>query len=455
MSTDATIPATLPAEFVDRTVYLGAELDFYRLELGGVVSFDGRLDESRLRRALRLLLDAEPVLGCRFVADSVPPVFQRLDGLDSARLLETRDSADPSAEAAAFIAEPFDPHADPQVLALLLRGPSSDVLAVKVGHLATDGGALKVTLYLLSDIYRTLGGHPDWTPAPNVSGVRCPLTDAGLIETIRSFGHNDLATPPSDWWVPLLGGRGKGAYVSASVEPEVFRAAVGLAKSAGATVNDVILAAYYRALYRLLGAAPGSRTPLMVTVDLRRHLPEGTRTALANISSVWWVSVPPVADEGFDGTLARVVAATREWKSSGSGRASAIGIPVISKLTRRKGLAFVRKMLFGKADPGEKGGAVLTNIGVVDDDRLDFGPSASVKDAWLLAPVTPAGVGLGASTYRDRLRLSAGADFAAVSEALVTDAVVGTAREIESWVAERGRQLDRDADRYDPLRSQG
>lgn len=80
MNTKAEIPATLPVEFVDRTVYVGGELGFYRAQLGGVVLFDGRLDEARLGRALRHLLDAEPVLGCRLVANAVPPVWQRLDG---------------------------------------------------------------------------------------------------------------------------------------------------------------------------------------------------------------------------------------------------------------------------------------------------------------------------------------------------------------------------------------
>jgi len=48
MSTDPRIPATIQAEFVDRTVYVGAEIGYYRLELGGIVSFVGRLDEARL-----------------------------------------------------------------------------------------------------------------------------------------------------------------------------------------------------------------------------------------------------------------------------------------------------------------------------------------------------------------------------------------------------------------------
>ena len=191
MSTDVRIPATIPAEFVDRTVCVGAEIGYYRLELGGIVRFDGRLDEARLRRATRLLLDAEPVLGCRFESDGVPPVFRRLAELDSSQLMEVRDSDDPPADAADFIARPFDPQSDPQVRVMLLHGLASDTLAVQMGHLAADGGALKETLYLLGEIYRTLAGRPDFEPEPNLDGVRTPMAKAGLIERLRSSSGSD------------------------------------------------------------------------------------------------------------------------------------------------------------------------------------------------------------------------------------------------------------------------
>jgi NRPS condensation-like uncharacterized protein len=428
----------MPAEFVDRTVCVGAESGYYRLELGGVVSFDGRLDEPRMRRAVRLLLDAEPVLGCRFDADAVPPVFRRLDGLDSTPLLDTRDSEDPSADAAAFIAEPFDVSTDPLLRVLLLRGPVADTLAVRVGHLAADGGALKQALYLLGSIYRTLVEKTDFTPEPNIDGVRTPMAKASLVETLGSFAQSDLKTPPSDpeWFVPLLGGRGPASYASTSIGPEVFRAALTRAKAAGATANDVIVTGLYRTLWRLSGAAPGAQTPLMFTCELRKHLPPGTKTALANISSAAWLSVSPVGPEEFGATLGRVVEATQAWKRTGAGRGSAIGIPIIHRMTRAKGLAGIRKMMSpkGESDP-TRGAVVLTNIGVIDAEQLDFGAGAPVADSWLLAPVSPMGAGLAASTYRDRLHLTAGVEFASMSEDLVNEVLTGTAREIEDWVA--------------------
>jgi NRPS condensation-like uncharacterized protein len=436
MATTATIPATMPVEFIERMIHVSGEFDVYRPQLGAVMSLDGRLDEHRLKRVLRLLLDAEPVLGCRFVDDAVPPVWRRIEDLDALRLLDVRQSADPVADAAAFVAERFDQRVDPQVLAMLVRGPSTDSLAVKVQHTAVDGGALKETLYLIGHIYRALGEQPDWTPAPNLDGVRRPMAKAGLLKRLLSLPESVLSFPPSEWGPADLGGRGAARYVSATVEPEVFRSAVALGKAAGATVNDLIMTAEYRTLYRLREARPGTKTPLQISCELRKHLPPGTKTALSNISGTWSISVSPVHDEAFEGTLARVVEATRAWKRAGAGKPAALSVPIPNALMRRQGLSMLRKMMAkvtdGDAYPDFAAG--LTNIGIIDADRLGFGKPMQVRDAWLLGPVSPTVLILTASTYQDRLHLSLGTEFASMGDWLVGDVVEGTAREIEAWV---------------------
>jgi NRPS condensation-like uncharacterized protein len=442
MTTTATIPATMPVEFIERMIHVSGEFDVYRPQLGAVVSLGGRLDESRLKRALRVLLDAEPVLGCRFAADVVPPVWQRLEDLDALPLLDVRESDDPVAVAAAFVAERFDHRVDPQVLAMLVRGPSADLLAVKVQHAAVDGGALKETLYLTAEIYRVLGEQSGWTPVPNVDGVRRPMAEAGLLERLLALPKSVLSFPPSEWGPVDRGGKGAGRYVSATVEPDVFGPAIALGRSAGATVNDVILAAMYRTLYRLRDARPGSKTPLQITCDLRRHLPPGTKTAFSNISGTWSIDVSPGEDEVFEDTLARVGEATRAWKRAGAGRSLALAIPIPTALMRRQGLSMIRKMM-GKVAGGDAYpdfAAGLTNIGVIDDMRLDFGAPVQVKDAWLLGPVSPTVLILTASTYRDRLHLELGTEFASMGDWPVSDVVEGTAREIEAWVDGRAAE---------------
>lgn len=442
MSAKGSIPPTLPVEFTERIIYLMGDIWKPQMKIGAAVSFDGALDEARLGQALVLLTDAEPVLGCRFVADTKPPIWQRLEGLGTATMLRVSGSENPAADASAFVAEPLDPCAGPQLQASLLKGLDGDTLAIKMTHVAVDGGAVKEGLYLLADIYRRLAHEPGWVPVPNLDGVRSPFAEAGLLEKFRAVRAAGINMPPSDWRIDARDTRGPVIYAADEVAPDVLRAAARLGKSAGATVNDIILTGYLRALCTTLQAAPGSDTPIQISCELRKHLPEGTRTALSNISNVWCVTVPPIADEDFAGTLARVVERTVAWKESGSARGEALAIPITNKVMRRTSLAPMRKMLEKgmMQSTDEKVYPTLTNIGIIDDALLDFGDPAP-SDAWLLGPSSPSAPVLTASTYRDRLHLAIGFEPDAMDERMITAIATQTAQEIVAWVSGREIQV--------------
>ncbi len=280
-----------------------------------------------------------------------------------------------------------------------------------MGHLAADGGALKEVLYLLGEIYRTLADQPDFEPEPNLDGVRSPMAKAGLIERLGSSPASDLKSPAvRPGLVRTAAGRAWPCVVrgQSASSRRCSESALELARAKGATANDVILTALYRTLWRLSDVAPGAQTPLMFTCELRKHLPPGTKTAIANISSATWISVSPVGAEEFDETLSRVAEATQAWKRSGAGKGSAIGIPTIHKMTRKRGLGFIRKMMSPKGEMDSKRGAVvLTNIGVVDA----IGWTSARKSAWRTrgcwrrcrrwAPDSqPARIGIGSTSRR-------------------------------------------------------
>lgn len=437
-SATATVPATVPVEFTERIIYLMVDLLGMWPQLGAVVSLDGPLHRDRLARALYLLTIAEPVLGCRFVPDTKPPVWQRVDGLEPTALLLEAATDDPEAAADAFVAEPWDVCAGPQVAAALFRGPSGDTLALKLSHVAVDGGAVKEALYMLASIYRTLSEQPDWTPVPN-DGRRQPLAEGSLAERFRALRSSQLTMDPSDWHIRGLGGRGRGEYRKASVEAAVFESAIELGRGLGATVNDILLTAYLRAMWRLLGAAPGEQTPCQLSCELRKHLPEGTKTALSNISNMFTVNVSPAACEEFEETLLRVVAATSAWKRAGGAKASALAVPMANALMRRQAIEPMRKAMRKGITESvlQAWRPTLTNIGIIDEDRVDFGSDARPLDAYLLGPISWGGAALTASTFRGRFHLSVGAELDALDEQLVASMVNDTADEIRAWVASR------------------
>lgn len=429
-------PPTLRAEFMDWIVCLMVESGMMRAHMGAAVRFEGRLDESRLARALRLLLDAEPVLGCRFVAEGAPPHWERLEDLDERVAVPVRTSVDAPVDAASFVAAGVDLHAGPQVFAEVFRAPGGDTLAVKFNHVSVDGGAMKQTLYRLAEIYRRLGSDSGYVPERDADAPRAlasiarTATPRERLKAVRVRRH----FPRTDWTVPGLGGEGEAVYIDDVVEPLAFRRLIEFGKMRGATVHDVLLAGYYRALYAALGPAPGSHTPVSMSADLRAWLPSGIRMAPANLPTTWAVDVRLGESEGFEATLARVVEQTRDFKDADVGRVRAFEAQMGDRLVRLVGIGTVRRYwaVITRAFEGT-GYPSLTNLGVLDEDALGFGADTPVADARLFGPIGyPGGFILTVSTFRHRFQLSAGIDAGAMDAQLARGIVRTTAAELRS-----------------------
>lgn len=432
----APIPATIPSEFVEWAILMMIENGFMRPQLGAIVRFQGRLQAPRAAKAVRLVMDAEPVLGCRFVADAKRPYWERLATLDDRAVLMVQDADDPEDAAREFLASPFDPTTGPQLEALLARGPHGDVLALKLSHLAVDGGAVKECLYLLAETYRRLELEPDLAVTPNLDGARSLLPAARGArwgERLRAMKPQELL-PPTDWGITGLGKeRGHQEHIVRRVPQQESRALREWGRDRGATVNDLLLAAYLRALFATLRPAQGDATPVQMSCDLRRWLPPGTRTALSNISATWSINIPPVEGETFAETLARVVERTRAWKASEPGVRQAVGLWIASRLVMPQGVEVMRKPIKGNPVTDTTGYPTMTNIGVIDETLVDFGEGVAVADAYLLGPIAfPTGYVLTASTFRDEMTLSAGIDTLAIDLGLAESLLDGTVRELAS-----------------------
>ena len=72
MSVVPALPDVLHADLQDQILRICTELGCAGPMIM-MMSFAGRLDEARLARAVRLMLDAEPILGFRFEVTPYPP----------------------------------------------------------------------------------------------------------------------------------------------------------------------------------------------------------------------------------------------------------------------------------------------------------------------------------------------------------------------------------------------
>ncbi len=309
-------------------------------QIHAVVSFDGHLDIPRLQRAVRLTLDAEPVLGSRWVPGTRGCTWQRREDLDAIAAIPVCDGTN-TEEMWRFMAAPVDPSGDPQVQVRVFRG-ASDTLCIKFDHVATDAGGVKQYLCLLAETYRQLAGNPAYRPSSSRSAGRSVwqvLRRCSLPALLRAYRRR-VGTPRPNWGFPVASKTPERAIVVRHIASEVVSAARQYGKQHGATLNDLLVTATYQALFSLVTPPSGLPLHVQVPVDLRRYLPENQRS-IANLSGMLYSEVRHEPQDCFEDTLRQVHTSLGHAKANLPGIASAI----MFETTRLMGFERLRGML--------------------------------------------------------------------------------------------------------------
>jgi len=388
--------------------------------LHGLVELDGKADEERLARAVRLLVDTEPVLGCRFVTTGGPPRFERRRDLDAVMVCPVEPLPPDDGALGARLARATDPTTDPLVSVTLLRG-ERDVVWLRLSHLVGDGAGARDCLYRLATLTRALREDPDHRPAPNPTGRPglAQVTRAqgiwGRLRMLRR-GARDLRSRwyPRAWWrlttTPGVTGVAAGgrAYVWHHLGAGQVGAMRAYSRERRATLNDLLVAAYLRGLARVIRPAPQVPMRLRFTVDLRRYLPGGQASAVCNLSAFGFLNAGPGPDRTFEEVVDRVSAEMRGLKADclGLGESALFG-PLAAAVPH----AWMERAL--RAQEGlppapELLTPTITNFGAFRPDELAV-DGLRARSAFLLPPVMfPPGFAIAASGCAEGITLSAG-----------------------------------------------
>jgi NRPS condensation-like uncharacterized protein len=402
------IPKRFPTRSADRALagMLGPVTCVIQLEMG----FDYKLDEKRLEKAVSLITDRVPLLGCRFVPKKFRPYFERLE-IERFRLFHlTLDQA----EFNAFRNERMDFFSGPQIAACLHRSYSKDRFLIKVSHLVCDAAGVKEIAGELSKIFNQLKDDPDFKPEPDIVDYR------GFWQIFRQvpwyaipriiynymceiYGSN---FPGQSHVVPMQKVLGDKIQLSTKhIDETQFACLDAYSKKKHASINDVLVTAVIRALSKTGNFKPGQALRLGMAVDLRRYLPGKKARSIANFSSLELFNYGENVEKDFESTLIRVAQKTNKRKSSWLGLSAFVSTyPILWSLPFS-----VLKVA------GSKGWEIkssnpnsfdwLTNMGVIQKEKVNFDGEPST--AWLMVPgcVLPM-LFFGCSSYNGMLTFS-------------------------------------------------
>ncbi|PEJ63166.1 condensation protein [Bacillus toyonensis] len=387
-------------------------------QINAVLYFPVGLSKEILEQSVRITLQLQPVLNSRFVENDIPYWEEHSSGTNSS-ICFFAEGNDQELEIMAidFIKEPGDRIQGPMVQTILLRGTTTDMLVVKLSHLCSDGAGVKEYINLLGAIYThlSLGGSKDQIIKEFGEGNESFRDQSHVfkyagISDVKSAYRPNQEQQASLWSFPSQPNKNKSPKMSVGrLSREQTLCLTKWTKAQQATLNDVIMTAYFRALSHFTVYAEPRTAEKMIglTIDLRRYLPNYTTGAICNLSGMEMPVIKMEDGESFNQTLVRVKQSMDKIKGQNPGLSSAAGMEILAGMK----LSTVKEMYNQQYEQAVQMGMALplmTNFGVIADELIQFG-EIQAEDGYMTSPIMYAPFfSMGASTYNGRLTFTIG-----------------------------------------------
>ena len=145
---------------------------------------------------------------------------------------------------------------------------------------------------------------------------------------------------------------------------ELFPKIRSVGKKHGATVNDVILAAYFYSLYELAGFDSKESVSISCAIDLRRHIKDNSDQGMTNHTAWMQCKIPELGKDIFT-TLDYCVQSSNQFKKDHF--VGLHGLPLLSFGYRILPHAASEKIIkIGYSNPR----LAMSNIGILEADKL-------------------------------------------------------------------------------------
>lgn len=355
----------LPMELYDKVNYMCRcymdRIARFRLDYDFVPDIDS------LKTALVCLYEFAPIFHARPVDNHIAPYWKVCDYvIEDSLTVESTQNIDKSAYE--FLTKGVDLKENVQMKIGLFIEDGKCALCLRWNHMIMDGGGFK---QFADDLFRAYNEVRNGkTPTDFRTGSRhFSEVYADLPEEIRKQAQSKFAnktsgekkhlpfTPKSD--------SDRNILVVRSIPADIFTAAIKAAKKNGATVNDLISAAYIEAAYKLIGCENEPMT-LSCAVDLRRYIKDTSRLGYTNHTTFMPCTLERKGDTAI-GTLKAVAESTKQSKKDEF--LGLYGLPLLN-------FAFT-KMIYAQAEFTVKlfynnASLAVSNVGPVDTKAYAF-----------------------------------------------------------------------------------
>lgn len=304
----------LNAELWDKMHYLFR--DFNDRMVHVELRYDYEIDPEALKTVLICFFEKDPVFHSSFTDNRISPFWTVKDyRIDDVLTVSSPDDVDGAVDS--FLTQCLPPESDLQMkVALFLNGGKS-VLCIIENHMCMDGGDFK---YFLKALCKNYSDYVTMkvTPADIRHGSRSyenVYADFSYTEKrmAKNLYRNVCAKDKHRFPLVPDSIRDKSFIVKRKIGTDTFAAIKAVGKAHGATINDMLLTAYFYSLYELAGFGEDESVTISCAVDLRRHIKDVSDEGLTNHTAFMQTNIPRRGKDIFE-TLGYVTASAEKFK---------------------------------------------------------------------------------------------------------------------------------------------
>lgn len=357
----------LNAELWDKMHYLFR--DFNDRMVHVELRYDFEINIEALKTVLICFLEKAPVLHSSFTDNRIHPYWTVKDyKIDDVLTVKEVSEAELDIEINNFLIQYIPPDADIQMKVAVFNHNGKSVLCVVENHMCMDGGDLK---YFMKALCRNYNDYVSSGISP--VDLRTGTRSYESVYEDFSAGEKRLAknlyknvNSKDDHGFPFTPNsiRDKSFIAKRKIPASKFDEIRFAGKKHGATINDMLLTAYFYALYELAGFDSREGISISCAVDLRRHIKSDEGQGVTNHTAWMQCRVPERGANIFE-TLNYVVQSSNQFKEDKF--IGLHGLPLLSFGYKILPLAASEEVIkIGYANPL----LAMSNIGILEVDKL-------------------------------------------------------------------------------------
>ena len=304
----------LNAELWDKMHYLFR--DFNDRMVHVELHYDFEIDVEALKTVLICFFEKAPVLHSSFKDNHVSPYWiVKPYTIEDVLTVAYPDDLEKAVDD--FLTQYLPPDSDLQMKVAVFFKDGTSTLCVVENHMCMDGGDFKYFMKALCENYNAYV-EKGVSPIELREGTRsyeAVYEDFSKTEQrmARNLYKNVCAKDEHKFPLTPDSIRDRSFIAKRKISAETFDKIRAAGKKHGATVNDMLLTAYFYSLYELAGYDPSDSVTISCAIDLRRHIKDVSDEGLTNHTAFMQCNIPERGRDIFE-TLQYAVQSSQKFK---------------------------------------------------------------------------------------------------------------------------------------------